>query len=129
MILPDKALKLLKLALSTTHQGERENASIMFVRELLCCGIRAEMFEGPAVPKGFVRVKREDARSTAPTPPVAHSASPDIQTPSSTIPAGKNNPYGAYEGEQLQWAYENRHRLSKRMCAAVTEEMDARGLL
>lgn len=126
MILPDKALKLLKLALSTTHQGERENASIMFVRELLCCGIRAEAFEGLPVPKGFVRTKRDSA---APTPTAAPSASPSVATPSSVSPSPRNNPYGAYEGEQLQWVYENRHRLSKKMSAAAAQEMDARGLL
>jgi hypothetical protein len=126
MILPDKALKLLKLALSTTHQGERENASIMFVRELICCDIRAEAFEGPVVPKGFVRTKRDFA---APAPSAAHSATVTPKTPYSATTRAKHNPYGAYEEEQLQWVYENRHRLSKKMAAAVVEEMEARGLI
>ena len=130
MRLSDKALKLLRLALCDgVHEGEQTNASLSFIRELKKAGITAEMFMGPPVPKGFTRVKREDARPASPMSPMAQSDPNSIHAPSRPSPAPKNNPYGAYEGEQLQWVYENRHRLSKKMAAAAVEEMEARGFL
>ena len=126
MILPDKALKLLRLALSDSNLHESANAAVMFIAELKREGITAERFEGPAVPKGFVRTRRD---STVSTPLRAQSATTPIQTPHSPPIARKNNPYGAYEGEALQWVYKNRHRLSKRARAAVEQEMENRGLL
>ncbi len=129
MILSDKALKLLRLALSEVNPHEAASAAVMFMAELRREGITAERFEGSPVPKGFTRVKREDARPAASMPHAGQSASQDIQTPSRTSQAPKNNSYGAYEEEQLQWVYENRHRLSKKMAAAVVEEMEARGLI
>ena len=127
MRLSDKALKLLRLALCDgVHEGEQTNASLSFIRELKKAGITAEMFMGPPVPKGFVRVERDSA---APTPSVAQCASPSPETPPKPSTTPKSNPYGAYEGEQLQWVYENRHRLSKKMAAAAVEEMSARGLI
>lgn len=126
MILSEKCLKLLRLALSSTHKGEADNAAIMFIAELKREGVAAEKFEAIPPRPGFVRVRRD---STASTPSRAPSAKPPIQTPPSPPPARKNNPYGAYEGEALQWVYENRHRLSKRARAAVEQEMENRGLI
>jgi hypothetical protein len=130
MTLPDKALKLLRLALCDgVHEGEQTNASLSFIRELKKAGITAEMFMGPPVPKGFTRVKREDASPASPVSSMAQSDQNSIHASPMPSPDPKNNPYGAYEGEQLQWIYENRHRLSKRARAAVEQEMEARGLL
>ena len=126
MILPEKCLKLLRLALSSTHKGEADNAAIMFIAELKREGVTAEKFEAIPPRPGFVRVKRHPDGSPASR---AQSYTSPIQTPPSPSPARKNNPYGAYEGEQLRWVYENRHRLSKRARAAVEDEMEARGLI
>ena len=126
MILSEKCLKLLRLALSSTHKGEADNAAIMFIAELKREGVTAEKFEAIPPRPGFVRVRRDSAAST---PSRAQSAIPPIQTSPSPSPARKNNPYGAYEGEALQWVYENRHRLSKRARAAVEQEMENRGLI
>lgn len=127
MKLSDKAIKLLRLAMCDgATQSEGVIAAVMFVLQLKKDGVRPEQFEAPPVPKGFVRVKRDSADSPSSR---AQSATSPVQTASRPSPAPKNNPYGAYEGEQLQWVYENRHRLSKKMRSAVEEEMEARGLL
>ena len=129
MTLPDKCLKLLRLALGDANPHEAASAAVMFIAELKREGITAERFESAPVPKGFTRVKREDSRPTSPVSSMARSDQNSIHASSIPSPARKNNPYGAYEGEQLQWVYENRHRLSKKMAAAAVEEMEARGLL
>jgi hypothetical protein len=126
MILPDKCLKLLRLALGDANPHESANAAVMFMTELKKEGIDASRFEAIAPRPGFVRVKRH---SDASPPSWAQCTTPPAQTPSRPSPAPKNNPYGAYEGEQLQWVYENRHRLSKKMRAAVEEEFEARELV
>jgi len=127
MQLSDKAIKLLRLAMCDgATQAESVSAAVMFVLQLKKDGVTPEQFEAPPVPKGFVRVRRD---STASTSSQEQSATPPIQTPPSPSPARKNNPYGAYEGEALQWVYENRHRLSKRARAAVEDEMENRGLI
>ena len=127
MRLSERAIKLMRLAMCDgATQAESVSAAVMFVLQLKKDGVTPEQFEAPQVPKGFVRVKRDS--DTSP-PSRAQCAAVPVQTPPRPSPAPKNNPYGAYEGEQLQWVYENRHRLSKKMRAAVEQEMDARGLL
>lgn len=127
MILSERAIKLMRLAMCDgATQAEGVSAAVMFILQLKKDGVTPEQFEAPPVPKGFVRVKRDSTTSSSSQ---AQSAATPFQTPSKPSPAPKNNPYGAYEEEQLQWVYENRHRLSKKMNAAVIEEMEARGLL
>lgn len=127
MILSERAIKLMRLAMCEgATQAEGVSAAVMFVLQLKKDGVTPEQFEAVPPKPGFVRVKRDYDASTLSR---AQSSTPPIQTPPSPSPARKNNPYGAYEGEALQYFYENRHRLSKRARAAVEDEMEARGLI
>ena len=127
MILSDRALKFLRLAMCEgATQAEGVSAAVMFVAQLKKDGVRPEAFEGPSVPKGFVRVKRPQS---APTPPVGSSVRTVAASPSSPSPHTEKGDLEETPEEELQWLYEKRHQVSGRKRQMVINEMDRRGLI
>jgi hypothetical protein len=129
MNLPDKAIKLLRLALcDSAHEGERQNASIAFVSILKKNGISAESL----TVSGF-----GGGQSTYGTKPHATSsnASSTKRQDKEEAPVF-NMPFGKYKGQPISkvpsdYLYWMRDEctLGARVATALREEMERRGLI